>query len=266
MLGASKGAAMDAGDADSGVVVGHIQTDTFCESCGYNLHTQAVRRDPRLEILVCRCPECGRWTAAGKSTARQVWLNRLGQGLLMFWIVSLLLAFGLLSLFLGMSNYGNMISRMTFEQTAPTPSNPYPRYHRVLAPPPVTEREISRRRYEDAMMAFLMGMLGLITGVLAALAFWHVHGWRRLVALLPPLLGFAGAWLTVIDDDDLETLRRWAMGRLGLGLLWECAAVLIGLYLGRPLARAALHILLPPRGRQHLAFLWTTDGRTLKLT
>jgi hypothetical protein len=136
----------------------------------------------------------------------------------------------------------------------------------VLKPPPTSEREISRQRFEDAMMAFVMATLGLIAGVLAALAFWHVHGWRRLVALLPPLLGFAGGWLAVIDDQDVETFRGWALSRLGLGLLWECAAVLLGLFLGRPLARAALHILLPPKGRQHLAFLWTTDGKTLKIT
>jgi hypothetical protein len=257
---------MEATDADSGVVVGHIQTDTFCESCGYNLHTQVVRRDPRLEILICRCPECGRWTAAGKSTARQVWLNRFGTGLLMLWMGFLFVAFGLLSLWLGMANYGNMSNRMTYETLPATPANPYPGYHHVLKPPPASEREISRQRFEDAMMAFVMATLGLITGVLAALAFWHVHGWRRLVALLPPLLGFAGGWLAVIDDQDVGTFRGWALSRLGLGLLWECAAVLLGLFLGRPLARAALHILLPPKGRQHLAFLWTTDGKTLKIT
>jgi hypothetical protein len=39
----------------------------------------------------------------------------------------------------------------------------------------------------------------------------------------------------------------------------------IGLWLGRLIARAALGIILPPKTRQHLAFLWTTDGRQLKL-
>ncbi|MDB5300946.1 MAG: hypothetical protein JWO87_2609, partial [Phycisphaerales bacterium] len=52
-------------EAQVGPVISNIHTDTFCESCGYNLHTQAVVRDERLGLLICRCPECGRWAAAG---------------------------------------------------------------------------------------------------------------------------------------------------------------------------------------------------------
>jgi len=50
---------MTARETELGPVIGHVQTDTFCEGCGYNLHTQAVVREARLGILICRCPECG---------------------------------------------------------------------------------------------------------------------------------------------------------------------------------------------------------------
>jgi hypothetical protein len=85
------------------------------------------------------------------------------------------------------------------------------------------------------------------------------------VGLLPPLIGFAGACLAVVGDNDLDHLRNWALRWLALGLLWESAFVLAGLTLGRPIARAALHILLPPKACQHLSFLWTTDGKTLRI-
>jgi hypothetical protein len=255
---------MDLAEPETDIVIGHIQTDTFCESCGYNLHTQAVRRDARLGILICRCPECGRWTAAGKSTAREAWLNRLGTAMLMSWVLLLLVAFGFCSLFLALANYGNMANGLIYHQSPPTPQNPYPAFHRVLRPPPAREREIAQERFQNIMMACLMGGLGLFTGALAAVAFWHLHGWRQLVALLPPLIGFAGAWLAVVDDDDLLSLHGWAMKWLSIGLLGECVAILAGLKVGRPVARAALQILLPPKGRQHLSFLWTTDGKTLR--
>lgn len=39
--------------------ISRVETDRFCFRCGYNLHQQSVRRDPRTEVLVSRCPECG---------------------------------------------------------------------------------------------------------------------------------------------------------------------------------------------------------------
>jgi hypothetical protein len=46
-------------------------------------------------------------------------------------------------------------------------------------------------------------------------------------------------------------------------ILLESAGLGVGLLLGRPVARALLRILVPPKPRQHLAFLWTIDGKRL---
>src|SRR6185503_7723206 len=70
-----------------------LETDTFCLECGYNLHSQAVVRDERLGIFVCRCPECGRYHPAGIGvTATRTWLNRFATLLLFFWILIILCA------------------------------------------------------------------------------------------------------------------------------------------------------------------------------
>lgn len=55
-----------------------IETDTFCSACGFNLHTQPVWRDPNLNILLARCPECGQHhPAANRTTAPNTFLGRL---------------------------------------------------------------------------------------------------------------------------------------------------------------------------------------------
>lgn len=78
---------------DSARVVGLIETDMFCSKCGFNLHTQKVWRDERLDIPVCRCPECGAIDAAGRNTATSsVWLKRLALVGLLLWL-SIVLAF-----------------------------------------------------------------------------------------------------------------------------------------------------------------------------
>ena len=68
---------------------GVIETDQFCP-CGYNLHNARVERDERLGLPVVRCPECGRFAAAGAgSSAQSVWLRRLGTLLLFVWALLL---------------------------------------------------------------------------------------------------------------------------------------------------------------------------------
>jgi hypothetical protein len=253
-----------------GPLIGHIQTDTFCESCGYNLHTQAVLRDERLGILVCRCPECGRFAPAGHATAaRQIWLNRLGIGLLVVWVIFLLWLFGMCSLFLGMSAYGNLMNQVQWIAPPPT-TMPVNRmvtlasYHYELRNASSPEEAIEQRN-SAILMATLAGALGMLTGGLFAVLLWHSKNWRRLLAFAPPLIG---VWFAIIgwqNDRMTILIRDWGLNRLIAYMLLECGAVAVGLWLGRPIARTALKILLPPKLLQHLAFLWTTDGKQLRL-
>lgn len=76
--------------------LGVIETDAFCEGCGFNLHSQKVWRDERLGIAVCRCPECGRHAfAGGKTSVLTVWLQRLALlGTLAWGALALMLVLG----------------------------------------------------------------------------------------------------------------------------------------------------------------------------
>src|SRR5437016_7943719 len=67
---------------------GQLEVDHFCEFCGYNLHGQVVARDERLGIMVCRCPECGRYHAAGHgATAKSIWVARMAAVALLLWVL-----------------------------------------------------------------------------------------------------------------------------------------------------------------------------------
>lgn len=108
-------------DTEIGPAVGHLQTDTFCAHCGYNLVTQAVLRDSRLEILVVRCPECGRFTAAGQGTsAAKVWLNRFATVMLGNYVLFLIVVFCAVTFFMGMIAYGH-VTAFTEMRQDPTP-------------------------------------------------------------------------------------------------------------------------------------------------
>lgn len=64
-----------------------IETDAFCERCGFNLRSRPVWRDERLGLLVCQCPECGGYqSATGRATALTPWLHRLALLAAIVWV------------------------------------------------------------------------------------------------------------------------------------------------------------------------------------
>ena len=252
----------------AGPVIGHIQTDTFCQGCGYNLHTQAVMREERLGILVCRCPECGRFAPAGiATTATRVWLNRLILLLLVFWMLFILSLFALCSTFLGMIAYGHVMNDVRVAQVGVSNARGrslpvYSIYHPEPGDKDAAEREV----YEQIAMAAVAVALGVFTGGLFSVVLWHLKAGLRALAWLPPLVGCSVAALAWVNDPMAVMIWRWGLWQIVGYFVLECAAVGVGLMLGRPIARGLLRILLPPAPRQHLAFLWTIDGKQLKLS
>lgn len=254
-----------------GATIGQIQTDTFCEGCGYNLHTQAVMRDERLGILVCRCPECGRYSAVGQTTtAARVWLNRLATVLLTGWVLFILVLFALCSLFLGMLAYGHMAEMTEYRPVTPIQTiksgyaGPY-RYQRVVKQIPANDSDQqSVQLWTQAWLAILTISLGLITGGLFSVLMWHCKGWVRMLAFVPAALGCGIASTGWISEPQAAATRDWGLMHIGIYLLIDLLTIGLGLLLGRWFARGLLRVLVPPKPRQHLAFLWLTDGKVLK--
>src|SRR6478672_8387076 len=48
--------------------IGRVEGDMFCSGCQYNLHGLNVTLDERLQLPIVRCPECGKFHAAGIAT------------------------------------------------------------------------------------------------------------------------------------------------------------------------------------------------------
>lgn len=253
-------------------VVGQVQTDTFCAGCGYNLHTRPVMRDLRLGILICQCPECGRFSAAGQTTtAARSWLNRLATTLLTGWVFFLLLLFGLCSLFLGMIAYGHLMETVDYRQLSPPyNSGQYvlPRYYQFryeIRHISADDRdEQTRHEWAQGWLAFFAALLGLITGMLFSSFLWHCRGGLRLFGFLPVVASCAVAMVLWIGNPATEEIRVWGLLQMGEFFLIELIALGVGLLIGRRVARGLIRVLVPPKVRQHLAFLWITDGKVLK--
>jgi hypothetical protein len=108
-------------------------------------------------------------------------------------------------------------------------------------------------------------LLGAISGGAVSVFLWHVHDWRRLVAFAPALIGVGFTFVGWSNDAAAIQVQNIVRDQTAFCAILEIVGVLLGLWLGRPIARAALSLVLPPKPRQHLAFLWATDGKQLKV-
>ncbi len=140
-----------------------------------------------------------------------------------------------------------------------------------------------------ASIIALVIQLGLLSGAAAAVIGVCVEGerWARgnliatarqemtqlrrpwLFVCAVAIVGLACVFLLVpIMDLHLETAswsrtaarQQLAVGAIGIGLVFCIAALVMGLWFGRPLSRLMVRGLLPPRLRASRALLWTAEN------
>ena len=272
----------------------HIETDTFCAGCGYNLHGQPITRDERLDIRVCRCPECGKFHPAGReSTAASLWLSRVATLALGFWILVIL--FALFWLVIGMGavmvvhleefSYRRMVAadgrevewgntgrgNMLVDKgtTQPAHGN-ITRTVRSLDPAHDWRRQHYQneewRRQQMLIGSVILGLsdlgLGFVGGVLLVVFFWHWSKRRYPLVMLLPFAVAAVVLAVTLMEDEYEFIRGWAISRALMHAALQAAFMYAGIKLGRPIARGLLRMFIPPRPRQVFAFLWRADGKT----
>jgi len=230
-----------------------IETDRFCDQCGYNLRTQSVRREPSTAVLMARCPECGRFHAAADATsATRPWLRRLAGFLLTFWIllvVALILAIGVLEF----AMFAGVADELTGHRRVGNTYEMYVRYG-------PGDRDYSL--FMGFVLAGCVG-LGLLTGWITTVActHWRKYGYYVLVLVLPLLAFVCCLWLWY--EECPQHLHSWAKGYALLFMWVEMVGGAIGVLTGRPFARGIVRVVLPPRWRGPLAFLWIADGKEL---
>jgi hypothetical protein len=262
-----------------------LQTDAFCEHCGYNLHGQRIDRDERLGILVCRCPECGRYhPAAPRVSAASPWITRLGTALLLVWVIIVLAVIVLAGFaFGGIAMMHLDIYTQSFECDAtgrqveyrpvPGSSNYSAVYSDTGAPAPAQPlyrariRKWEKDSYNPSWLALAATNLlsigsGLTAGILLVIFLWHWRKSRYAWVMLYPVVAGAFAALIILLNDYYDFVRSWSLLRIGYHALIQGLAMGLGILIGRPIARFLVHLFVPPRPRQQLAFLWYADGKT----
>jgi hypothetical protein len=175
--------------------VGIIQTDLFCAGCGYDLFSQGVVRDPNTRILLCRCPECGKFAPAGVATiADSGWRRAAGGLLILLRALLLLFLIGLALLLMGVIPYAfaeEMVSFVTYRMG-----------HYDSA---TWQQWIFFNR-----MSFSVGALGvgLGAGLIAVIGFYH---WRKrfyyLLCLAPALALLVSVGIWKLDHPQYHLLQ-----------------------------------------------------------
>lgn len=227
--------------------VGQIQTDTFCEGCGYNLYTQAVTRDKRLGLLICRCPECGRYAVPGNATdAGRPWLQRLGTVLLVVYILFLLygIGFGVAGLWAVHAAHLDDLERPVV----------------VTRPGNVYSYRVSPTFEADWIAMALSAAVGYSLGSFLAIFFCH---WKRRIwvaVTIPLLLAIAVHVVWVRTSSGLTT----EVERMGRWNSFHHAAVQVGgmclaLLIARPVTRGFLRLMLARPLLPYFSNLWNAD-------
>jgi hypothetical protein len=239
----------------------------FCDACLYNLHGLDVTRDDRLNLPVVRCPECGKFHAAGAATgAGRVWLHRLARFLIVLWVGFILVAVALagLSFFIMCAAEFECFIRRDWHAAGPAFRGAYTY---TLRPIDASDfGSLAAYLLFRYMIAGLSLFFGWCLGAFLPVFLWHVRNraWFLLILFLPALLGFCmyevyladlgsrvgdGDWVYVL----IASLRQFA---------FQSAGILAGIAFGRPVARVLLRALLTRKLLQYVRFLWEVDGKT----
>jgi hypothetical protein len=262
-----------------------LETDTFCVGCGYNLHGQPVVRDERLGLYVCRCPECGRFHPAGTGvTATNAWLNRLAIGLLVLWVLIVTGAVISIAIFLGACQMiavdaltytrmvaasgedveWKMVKGTGYTMVKKGTTQPVAQWQMVYSfepPPDADPWRFKRPWWAPYALTLLSAGVGLGAGILLSVFVWHWPRKRYSWATVIPMIVAAVVSLIAYANESYDWIRAWAVTVFfGLAVV-QAAALFGGTLIGRPIARMLLRMFVPPRPRQHFAFLWGIDGK-----
>jgi len=268
---------------------GVLELDAFCAGCHYNLHGQVVTVDDRLGIAVCRCPECGRFHPAGSGvTTNSVWLRRFATLLLFIWVGVVLIVTGL-----GMLAMAGVISSSIdgFTDWRQVTKSGKPVVIKIVNGVNVWMEEGTnivvnsngnnvrnvytirpfltaydsdgRPNIAAPIISAVSVFLGFLAGTLCVTLLWHWPRNRYFWCLLIPLVPSGLLALSYGSSDQYEFIRNPVFERIAGQAGLQCVGLLLGIMVGRKVSRTVVRMLVPPKARQLLAFLWQVDGKTM---
>jgi hypothetical protein len=232
--------------------ISRLEVDRFCFACGYNLHHQTVRREPRTEVLMCRCPECGTFhPVAVPASSWQNWMQRF-KGLFMVAWMGIVLSIGFTAGVLhGVAVY------FTLDE--------FTGYYDQMARQFIYELKpfYWERRGMWWLVCLISGSssFGLaMVGTMLALIFmphWSKRAQAAIVIVWAVLPALIAAFVFWAETGGANSAPRWDLMAWGAPyiLTYVCcylAGGVLALLIGRGLVRLLIRITVPPRWRVHL--------------
>ncbi len=277
--------------------IGEVVGDRLCATCGFNLAGQVITRERHYNMLIARCPECGSAAALQEYPQLGRWANRLGYLLAAAYLVVVLgLICGSGGLMFGLAMGTTEIASQKFvshlvqiqqmraqASTGPQPANwtwqaNYVQDRDWWAAADKWQIFQEAGGFADGvewsagLLLITVVLSGMALGMVFAVAMPHLKSWRRL--LVPGAVVLLGLTLLLVVSIVTRTQQNWFYPQWAGPVVFRpvvvpptlCVggvAILAGMCVGRPVARWLLPILLPPRLRGPMAFLWLVDGRPM---
>jgi hypothetical protein len=243
-----------------------IEVDVFCANCFYNLHGQIVTIDPQLNIPICKCPECGRYHPAGTSTtSSSVWMRRLASILLLMWVWFIGAAtFAFSGIFFAFAV--SSIEAYRLNQSIPISTNKW-HYRAVLYPWQAPGNPDENINGITTMLWLCAGSLvtGFVVGMLCVTLLWHWPRQRYLATALLPLIPAGLLAMIYHSMPECFDIYNQCIARILSQTAIQTTGILLGILTGRTVSRTIISMIIPPKPRQSLAFLWMVDGKKLPL-
>jgi len=285
----------EAAGADS-PIVGQITADRLCTHCGYNLVGQPIVRESKYGLLVTRCSECGTYSAPTEYPSLAAGLARLTMLFAAAWLLIISAAVLLTGLALfGLSQFvawsmlepARQLAQGEFQASIlaaggdasklwqSTGADAQRWLDSVGGEQGFLDAHGGWRVFADwsVWIQFLPAVIGVfLIGVVWAALTMGVPRRRLWIVPIPPIIfgavlatlnimwgsvRYGNTWYTIV----VEFLnRRYERPLTTIAFITFAVFLFVGLRVGRPIVRMVVSILLPPRLRSGLAFLWTSDG------
>ena len=276
-----------------------IRADRACIGCGFNLYGQSVIKEEHYGLAITRCPECGEVAALQSYPTMSHWVNRFRALLAGVWVVALLFAFFLQSMFIGA--YANGVGQSAGDQLAreigkayynwaedngQTTSiaswggTPESYYQWVNIPSDWADEHLDEvvsefggiwSNFDRSSVIFVIpaSIAAFLMGV-----FWSIvllGADRKRAAIVPITACLLVMAILLIDFSSpfnspqaSEIAKEMYVHVLApIAVIIQLPALLLGVFFGRKIARRIVMLTLPTRGRVPLSLLWTRDGLEL---
>ncbi len=268
--------------------------DRACIKCHFNLAGQQILREKHYGMLMVRCPECGTPAALQEYPLLGRWATRFAYIMAGAWLAIMVALVSLAALAIwGMSEvmteqlaipYTQHVQKVWSEHiNGSGPPNPYASTNyqqnqqwwqsvdkqQLLADAGGWSGAVSWGALWFTLdMLLVMGSIGAVLSVVMPHLKWK--GWFVLTLLIAALAA-SFAWISTSMNQNVYSYYGgvWNSWRTLYPVLFPLSAgialafLFLGLCTGRPLARALILLLLPPRLRGPLAFLWRADAKPL---